>query len=223
MSNPNPALRAARRRMSSDQRHHEIVTVAAQLFDESTFANTTMGDIARHIGVAKPTLYHYFSSKDEILNAIHEEFIDVLIGHHAERDNAGLRPEQLVLEAMADILELMQTHRGHVRVFFEHHRELTPDARSAMRSKRDDYERVVENLIEECIARGTFRPVDPRLASLALFGMCNWAYQWYRSTGTIRPRDIAYQFWNFLVFGLASDGLRADAGLLGRSYDQGNV
>jgi AcrR family transcriptional regulator len=211
MSNPNPALRAARRRMSSDERRGEIVSTAAQLFDDSSFANTTMDDIARRIGVAKPTLYHYFSSKEEILHAIHEEFIDLLIVHHEERDASGLRPEQLLLEAMADILELMQTHRGHVRVFFEHHRELAQDAQREMRAKRDDYEKVVESLIEECVRRGTFRPVNPRLAALALFGMCNWAYQWYRASGTIRPRDIAYQFWNYLVFGLATEELRAES------------
>jgi len=199
--------------MSSDQRRNEIVTVAANLFDGSAFTSTTMDDIAKHIGVAKPTLYHYFSSKEEILHAIHEEFIDLLFAHHLEREGAGLRPEQLLLEAMADILELMQTHRGHVRVFFEHHRELAPDARVELRRKRDEYERLVEGLIEECIRRGTFRQVDSRMATLALFGMCNWAYQWYRSSGSIRPREIAYQFWNFLVFGLASDQLRGEAEL----------
>jgi AcrR family transcriptional regulator len=197
--------------MSSDERRSEIVTAAASLFDDSTFAATTMDDIARQVGVAKPTLYHYFASKEEILHAIHEEFIDLLLAHHRERERSGMRPEQALLEAMADVLELMQTHRGHVRVFFEHHRELAPEARAAMRSKRDEYERLVEELIAESVKRGTFRDIDPHLATLGVFGMCNWAYQWYRASGSVRPREIAYQFWNFLVFGLASDALRDDA------------
>jgi hypothetical protein len=126
---------------------------------------------------------------------------------HEARATAGLRPEQLLLEAMADILELMETHRGHVRVFFEHHRELPPEAREPIRIKRDRYETIVENLISEGIELGVFRRTDPHLATLATFGMCNWAYQWYRPGGPMRPREIAYQFWNYLVHGLGTSDL----------------
>lgn len=199
--------RAARRRMSSDERRQQIVTRAAGLFDKSGYSSTTMDHIARDVGVAKPTLYHYFPSKDDILHAIHEEFIDLLIERHEVRVGTGLRPEQLLLEIMADILELMETHRGHVRVFFEHHRELPVEARGPIRVKRDRYERIVENLIREGIAAGTFREADPHLAALATFGMCNWAYQWYRPQGPLRSREVAYQFWNYLVYGLGTDQL----------------
>lgn len=194
--------RAARRRMSPAERRQQIVTLAAELFDEGGYTNTTMDDLARKVGVAKPTLYHYFPSKDDILHAIHEEFIDLLINRHEQRTATGLGPEQLLLEVMADILELMETHRGHVRVFFEHHRELPASARESIKVKRDRYERFVEDLIADGIRTGTFRETDPHLATLATFGMCNWAYQWYRAGGTLRSREVAYQFWSYLVYGL---------------------
>jgi AcrR family transcriptional regulator len=191
--------------MSATERRHQIISLAAGLFDEGGYSTTTMDDIAAEVGVAKPTLYHYFPSKDDILHAIHEEFIDLLISRHEARRGRGLRPEQLLLEAMADILELMETHRGHVRVFFEHHRELPAEARGPIRLKRDRYERIVEDLIREGIELGVLRQTDAHLAALATFGMCNWAYQWYRSDGPLRSREIAYQFWNYLIYGLGTD------------------
>lgn len=193
--------------MSPAERRQQIISIAASLFDKSGYTSTTMDDIAREVGVAKPTLYHYFPSKDDILHAIHEEFIDLLISRHEAREGTGLRPEQLLLEAMADILELMETHRGHVRVFFEHHRELPAEARGPIKVKRDRYEQIVEDLISQGIDLGVFRDVDSHLATLAAFGMCNWAYQWYRAGGTLRSREIAYQFWNYLVYGLGTDQL----------------
>ena len=193
--------------MSPAERRQQIISLAAGLFDKSGYTNTTMDDIAREVGVAKPTLYHYFPSKDDILHAIHEEFIDLLISRHEARAGTGLRPEQLLLEAMADILELMETHRGHVRVFFEHHRELPAEARGPIRVKRDRYEKIVEDLIGEGIEMGVLRQTDAHLATLATFGMCNWAYQWYRPGGPLRSREIAYQFWNFLIYGLGTDEL----------------
>src|SRR6516165_1267228 len=71
--------RAQRRQRSLADRKHEIVTAAASVFDRDGYGSTSMDDIARTVGIAKPTLYHYFSSKDEILTSIHEEFIDLLL------------------------------------------------------------------------------------------------------------------------------------------------
>lgn len=200
-------VRQARRRLTVEERRAEIIRTAADLFDRDGYSSTTMEDIARAQGIAKPTLYHYFSSKDEILYWIHEEFIDLLISRHEQRVNAGLGVGQLLLEVMADILELMETHRGHVRVFFEHHRELAEEHQGTIRVKRDAYERMVKGIFETGIAQGEFRQTDPQLAAFATFGMCNWAYQWYRVGGRMRTRDIAYQFWSYLVHGVGAGSL----------------
>jgi AcrR family transcriptional regulator len=193
--------------MSPEQRRDQVVAAAAELFDSTGYARVTMGDIAQQVGIAKPTLYHYFDSKDDILLAIHEEFIDLLISRHEQRRLGDLPPEELLLEAMGDILELMETHRGHVRVFFEHHRELPSEARAAIRTKRDSYEAAVQGLFGEAAQAGSFVAQDPRLSALAMFGMCNWAYQWYRPGGTLTPRQVAERFWRLLVCGLGEPRL----------------
>lgn len=198
------AERLARRRLTTEERRQQIVDAAADLFDKMGYSNTSMEDIAAGVGVAKPTLYHYFPGKDALLLEIHEEFIDLLNRQHAERLAAELGPELLLLEVMADILELMRTHRGHVRVFFEHHRELPPAARAASRVKRDAYHEAVVDIFRLGIEQGVFKDVDPELAAKAMFGMCNWAYQWYMDDMPLRPRDIAYRFWSFLVHGVGA-------------------
>jgi len=200
------AERLARRRLTTEERRQQIVDAAAELFDKAGYSSTSMEDIAAVVGVAKPTLYHYFPGKDAVLLEIHEEFIELLTRQHAERVAAELGPEQLLLEVMADILELMRTHRGHVRVFFEHHRELPPAARAASRIKRDAYHQAVVEIFREGTEKGVFKPVDPELAAKAMFGMCNWAYQWYMDDMHLRPRDIAYRFWSFLVHGVGATG-----------------
>jgi AcrR family transcriptional regulator len=188
-----------------------VVAASAELFDRSGFSSVTMEDIAAEIGVAKASLYHYFTSKDDILVSIHEEFIDLLHERHRERLQIGFGPEQLLLEIMADILELMETHHGHVRVFFEHHRELPVEARRRIRVKREDYETAVTEIIRRGVNEQVFRPCDPHLAALAVFGMCNWAYQWLRPNGDLRPRQIAYQFYGYLIQGLGNPQRRDHA------------
>jgi AcrR family transcriptional regulator len=185
-------------------RRVEIVTKAAELFDTRGFHATSMEDIADAVGLRKPSLYHYFKSKDDILFLIHDEFIELLSSRHLQRLEIGMEPKTLLLEAMGDIMELMETHRGHVRVFFEAHRELPEDKHDAIVEKRTRYQRMITEVLEEAIATGELRPVSADLAAQGLFGMCTWAYQWYRPDGPLRPRDIAYFFWDSLMNGLAS-------------------
>jgi AcrR family transcriptional regulator len=188
----------------ADARRREIVTTAAQLFEAEGFAPTSMERIARAVGLAKPTLYHYFASKDDILFAIHEEFITLLIERAASRRDAGMSASQELLEIFGDVFDLMDTHRGHVRVFFEHYRELPARQREIIKAKRDAYEQSVEDLIAAGNASGEFRGVNPRLVTLALFGMSNWAYQWFRSDGCLTSRQIAVQFCDYLLHGIGA-------------------
>jgi AcrR family transcriptional regulator len=190
-------------RSKADERRRSVISGAAALFDAAGYYHTSVEDIAGVVGLRKPTLYHYFKSKDEILYWIHEEFIDLLISRQRAREATNLSPEQQLLEIMGDILELMETHRGHVRVFFEHHRELPVDSRATISRKRDEYEALVEEEVRRGIAAGAFRDIDVRLATLALFGMTNWAYQWFRAEGSLRAREIAYVFWDIFLHGIA--------------------
>lgn len=188
-----------------EDRRDDIIQTAARLFDEVGYAKASMRDLAEAVGIAKPTLYHYFASKDAILHCIHEQFIDILLDRQQRREDAEVPPEQRLRQAMGDILELMHTHRGHVRVFFEHHRELAPAQQRVTRQKRDRYEAMIERAVAEGIARGSIRSVPPRLTALGLFGMCNWAYQWYRADGPMSPGQIADAFWNMLAHGIVTD------------------
>ena len=179
------------------------------LFDAHGYGNTSMEDVALSVSIAKPTLYHYFRSKEEILRSIHEEFIQLLTGKYLQRVGSGLEPEELVLGAMKDILSLMVTHRGYVRVFFEHHRELPPEAKRYVTAQRDAYESLVQSAISAGQARGIFADdADTKLITLALFGMCNWAYQWFDVHGRYTADEIAETYWRLLRDGIQSAAAR---------------
>ncbi len=64
---------------SADERKNEILDVAEQLFAEKGFDNASTNDIIKKIGIARGTLYHHFSSKEEILDAIVERMINTSI------------------------------------------------------------------------------------------------------------------------------------------------
>ena len=193
----SPAAREA----DAPDRRADIVLRSAELFDNHGYHATSVNDIADAVGISKPTLYHYVKGKDEILYWIHQEFSGWLIDRQQSRNDVPMTNSQRILETMADIFELMDTRPGHVRTFFEHHRELPAEARAEIGASRDRYFDMVRALIKAGIESGEIRPVDPTFATLALFGVCNWAYQWYRPTGPMPPRQIAYLMFDILANG----------------------
>src|SRR5574340_299299 len=73
-TNPQP-LAAARGRQraatpGSDAKRERILKVAERLFHEQGYANTTLEQIVRELGVTKPYVYYYFHNKQEIFELL---------------------------------------------------------------------------------------------------------------------------------------------------------
>ena len=57
-------------RVRTEEKRREIVDVAAELFEKHGFDRTSMSMIAERLGGSKATLYGYFKSKEELLDAV---------------------------------------------------------------------------------------------------------------------------------------------------------
>ena len=58
-------------------RKSELIEAAEALFRERGYRQTSVNDIVKKVGVAQGTFYYYFESKDVILNAVIDHYIDV--------------------------------------------------------------------------------------------------------------------------------------------------
>ncbi|WPK10910.1 TetR/AcrR family transcriptional regulator [Lysinibacillus louembei] len=72
-----------------EERRTEILNTAQTLFATKGYTKTTINDILQAIGIAKGTFYHYFKSKEEVLDAIIERIIqaDVAKAQHIASDS----------------------------------------------------------------------------------------------------------------------------------------
>lgn len=62
-----------------DERRNEILDVTEKLFHIKGYDKCTINDILKEVGIAKGTFYHYFKSKEEVLDAIVSRYKDVVI------------------------------------------------------------------------------------------------------------------------------------------------
>src|SRR5579859_3879239 len=64
---PSPWPSPAQRQRDRALKREAVLRTAARLFNEQGFHATSLDDVARGLNVTKPTIYHYFRSKDDVL------------------------------------------------------------------------------------------------------------------------------------------------------------
>src|SRR5689334_20753267 len=98
-------------------RRDELLDIAARLFAEKGFKNTTVRDIADAAGILSGSLYHHFDSKEAMVDEILRSFQDELFGKYdailASGDDARTQLEQAVRVSF----EAIDTHGPEVAIF----------------------------------------------------------------------------------------------------------
>lgn len=174
-----------------DEKRNEILKHCASLFDKVGYHGASMQMIADEVGLGKPTLYHYFSSKQAILYAIHDAHITALIDG-LDASDPSIEPSRLLRLACIDILREIAEHPGYVRAFMDHYTDLEGPQRQEIRSRRQDYFNRIQSIIARGIESKHFIECDPVLTVYGFLGMCNWAYKWYPQVAKKRkPEEVA--------------------------------
>lgn len=81
-----------------EERRAEIIAAARELFDTQGYEKTTMRHVMERLGIAKGTIYHYFRSKEELLEMVVSETVDEI----------AVMLEQFVESAEGNALETLQ-------------------------------------------------------------------------------------------------------------------
>ncbi len=180
----------------------EILEAAAQIFRQKGFHATSMQDIATAVKLQKASLYYHVSSKQEILVAVLDQALDMLIERMQKVIELPLAPDEKLRQAMQVYLQAMLSHRDLAAVLLLEHRSLEPKYRQSHIPRRDQFESLWRNLISEGLEQGIFSCTDPAVASHALLGVMNWTITWYRPDGPFTPKEIAGQFADLFLSGL---------------------
>jgi len=146
-----------------------ILDAAVRVFARDGFHTSRVGDIAEEAGVAHGLLYHYFSSKDEVLLTVFSEnWSDLLVRFEAVE--ASEEPADEKLRGLVKIL--LRTWRNDPALVTVMVREVGRSPHLA--TQVDDIGRgfaVIQRVVEQGQADGVFRPdIDPLLASWVIYG-----------------------------------------------------
>lgn len=186
----------------SANKEQEILEYAIKLFRDKGYHATSMQDLADAVGLQKGSLYHYISSKEDLLMKIIDRAMRALMVKAAAIDREKLEPTEKLHRAIQEQIEAVASNLGSLTVFIRETHALTPEQKDVIWTARRRYRELYGSIINEGISSGIFREVDPHLVSLALFGMGNSIYQWYKEDGRLSASEIGRAFADLLVNGI---------------------
>jgi len=157
------------RQAGTEEKRRRILDGAVRVFARKGFHGARVGDIAEEAGVAHGLLYHYFSSKDEVLQTVFRENWSELL-QRFEQVEASEEPADEKLRGIVKIL--LRTWRNDPDLVTVMVREVGRSAHLASQVEVIGQGfAVIERVIERGQAEGVFRPgPDPRLTSWIVYG-----------------------------------------------------
>jgi AcrR family transcriptional regulator len=158
----------------------EILSVASRLFSERGVNATTMAEIARRSGLQQSSMYYYFGSKEQILEAVVSEANRAPLELVERiRDEPAPAVVQLYRVVRADVVALCALPYD----LNEIHRLAARDAKTFARywRERSRLERAVTDVIESGIAAGELRTVDAELTAVTILSNDEATQNWMRN------------------------------------------
>jgi len=165
---------------SQQRLHLEAILVAATvMFARHGYSGTSLDDVAESLGVRKASLYHYISSKQDLLIQIFNRSAEKTIPHMEAIVALDLPVEERLRRMMHEHVAAVFTDTELHDVIDRELKLLSPLNQTTIRRRKRVYERIWERIFEEGQRIGVLRNIKPRLLTFAVLGMCNSIAHWY--------------------------------------------
>jgi AcrR family transcriptional regulator len=157
------------RSIGQEDKRALILHAAVRVFARKGYHTCRVGDIAEEAGVAHGLLYHYFRSKEEVLDCVFRETWVEIVGA-AQRVEETEEPARERLAGIAKILLRAWKRDPDLVTVVIREGLRSPDLQRRVAEIRQAFE-AIERIVARGQAEGEFRDdVDPRLASVVFYG-----------------------------------------------------
>ena len=188
-----------------ESRREQILRTATRIFCEKTYHGTTLQEIASAVGMLKGSLYYYIDSKEKLLADIILDALHTLNEDLVRVENADLAPVDRLRQIIREHVKFNARYREAGTLFLTERSVISSleeiDKMMQIFERRD---KLIAMTLREAIEAGEYRPVDIRITSLAIVGLCNSLLFWYQPSGRLSYEEVADAFFELLHQGLSA-------------------
>jgi AcrR family transcriptional regulator len=187
-------------------RQDEILARAAELFAARGYRATSLAELAEAAGIAKPTIFHHFRSKQDILYELYARAMDLALTRMQAVARAGDDPAVTLHGMVREHALLILDNRDVFKILFDEESELSETQLAAIKERQRHYIKLVARELERLRAQGRLRTSAPQIAVQGVIGMASWVYRWYEPERTRSPEEIADILADLALDGLVGPG-----------------
>jgi len=184
-----------------DERREAIVAKAAELYGQRGFLGSSIADLAEACGMSKSLLYHYFSSKEDILFEIMDGHVTAL-GKIAANVRDETDPQRRLFRLTEEFMQLYVPASNRHKVLLNDLDKLPPQRRKIVVAEQRLLLDAVDAILVELSATLANNPRERRAAIMIYFGMINWTHTWFDPKGALDTSEIAKLSVNIFLKGV---------------------
>lgn len=171
-------------------RRQQILDIAATAFAAHGFSGCSVREIAEQANILSGSLYHHFSSKDEMVIEILDHYWRTLFGAYDAALERRLPPDETLVALVEASLRVAEECTAEVQILHQdwHYLQVVlPDLDANMARIEETFTAV----LRDGAATGVLRAdIDPRIAYRTIMGAIGWVTRWYRPGGSLPMDEI---------------------------------
>jgi len=198
LKNPSAAMIRPKRL----DKKNEIQRVVARLFAYRGYHHTSMREIARELGMNQSSLYHYFTSKEDVLFRLMNDAMDEVLRELEEIYASELEAEDKLKRVLHSYIRSYAGDQERLILLVNEMNSLTDTKRLILVDKQRQYVRLIKSILKELVEEDKMKEIDASLATLAFFGMVHYTIKWYHKDGPITLDELARLFVEIFTRGI---------------------
>ncbi|MGE0798347.1 MAG: TetR/AcrR family transcriptional regulator [Lautropia sp.] len=206
-----PERQSFDREKQLNDKREAILKVAGRLISKHGFAHVSLDQVAAELSIAKPAIYYYFKSKEQILFECFNRAFGVAEQAMSEAESLEGSGRERFEYYMRRYLE---TQLGGAVPTLPLHdlKALSPSLRAKVERRRKDRRDRLRVIVSQGVDDGSLRPCDPALVVSAWGGTVGWIVESFDPRGSLEPADIIEEIVNLFLRGVAAAPPRPSKG-----------
>ena len=173
-----------------EERREAILDQAAKLYAAKGFLGASIADLADACKMSKSLIYHYYSSKEEILFDLMHSHVQSLLETARVVSVQNLQPRAKLQELVQKFMRLYGGAAPRQRVLLHDLDRLPTRRRKIIVSIQRQIVDLVEDILADIRPTQTLPKAARRPIAMFFFGMINWTHIWLNARGSLGLDEI---------------------------------
>ena len=191
----------------SVSRRDELLELAAVMFAERGLRATTVRDIADSAGILSGSLYHHFSSKEEMVDELLRGFLDWLFERYQQIVATEPNPLERLKGLFMASFEAIEDRHAQVVIYQDEAKRLSSHERFSYVDERNKEQRKMwVDVLNQGIEEGYFRPdIDVDLVYRFIRDTTWVSVRWYQPGGPLTAEQVGRQYLAIVLGGITRE------------------